>query len=184
MNVYLIGYRGSGKTSVAQPLAEILGWETLDSDDEIETLAGTTIREIFESEGEVGFRKIEAAVIEGVAMLDSTVVALGGGAILDARTRKRIGETGKVVWLQVSPEIAHRRIASDEKSPDQRPDLTQSGGIREIEQMLEIRTPIYQSCANLTLDADQATPDQLATQIFDHFESELLHGSGPGGSTD
>ncbi len=179
MNVYLIGYRGSGKTSVAKPLAELLGWETIDSDNEIEALAGTTISEIFASEGESGFRKLEAAVIEGICMLDSTIVSLGGGAILDTRTRKRIRETGKVAWLQIAADTAHHRITGDKKSADQRPDLTQSGGIREIEQMLEIRTPIYQSCAELTLDANKASPEQLATRIFDHFESELLHRGGP-----
>jgi len=90
MNVYLIGYRGSGKTSVAKPLGKLLGWETIDSDDEVEALTGTTISEIFESEGEIGFRAMEASVIEGIAMLRGTVVSLGGGAILDIRTRQRI----------------------------------------------------------------------------------------------
>ncbi len=174
MNLYLIGYRGSGKTTVAGPLAAALGWKTIDSDDEIEALVGKTIKQIFADEGESGFRDWETSVIESLSKRQQMVVSLGGGAILAEKNRQLIQETGKVVWLRIEAQTSWQRISHDEKSADQRPDLTQTGGIREIEQMLEKRTPIYQSCANLTLDADSASPQQLADRIFDQFESELL----------
>ena len=148
----------------------------IDSDDEIEMLAGMTISQIFESEQEKGFRKWESTVIEGLAMLDKTVIALGGGAVLAENNRERIAATGKAIWLRVSAETSHARITADENSSSQRPNLTQTGGIGEIEQMLEVRTPIYQTCANLIVDCDQKTPSEIATAIFDHFEPQLLSG--------
>ncbi|QEG24283.1 shikimate kinase [Mariniblastus fucicola] len=174
MNLYLIGYRGSGKSTVARILSELLGWAVVDSDDEIEILAGKTISQIFESEQEKGFRKWESTVIEGLAMLDQTVIALGGGAVLAESNRKRIAESGKAVWLQVSAETSHARITIDENSATQRPNLTQTGGIDEIEQMLAVRSPIYQTCADLVVDADSKTPSEIAAEIFDHFEALLL----------
>lgn len=176
MNLYLIGYRGSGKSTVASIIAELLGWAVVDSDDEIEILAGQTIRQIFESEHEKGFRRWESTVIEAMAMLDKTVVALGGGAVLAKNNRMRIAQSGKTVWLKVSAETSHSRIVGDENSATQRPNLTQSGGIDEIEQMLAVRTPIYQSCADLVVEADSKSPAEIARAIFDHFEPLLLHG--------
>jgi len=174
MNLYLTGYRGSGKSTVSTILADLLGWSTADSDEEIEILAGKTIAEIFADEGEAGFREWESTVIEALAMLDKTVVALGGGAVLAESNRDRIAESGKTVWLKISAETSWKRIASDEKSASQRPNLTQTGGIEEIEQMLELRTPIYQSCADLVVEADSKTPAEIAAVIFDHFEPLLL----------
>ena len=176
MNLYLTGYRGSGKSTVANILAELLGWAVLDSDDQIEILVGKTITQIFETEQEAGFRKWESTVIEGLALLDKTVIALGGGAVLAESNRNRIAESGKAVWLKVSAETSHARITSDEISASQRPNLTQTGGIEEIEQMLAVRTPIYKSCADLIVDADSKTPSEIATTIFDHFEPHLLSG--------
>lgn len=174
MNLYLIGYRGSGKSTVAPILAELLGWAVVDSDDEIETLVGQTIAEIFAAEGEKGFRRWEASVIEGLAMLRNNVVSLGGGAVLDERSRSRLRQTGKSVWLSVSAKTSLARMAGDSESASHRPNLTQTGGIEEIEQMLEVRTPIYQSCADLVIQADEKSPEQVAAAIFDHFEPMLL----------
>ena len=176
MNLYLTGYRGSGKSTVAKILAELLGWAVVDSDDEIEVLAGKTISQIFEAEQEKSFRNWESAVIEGLAMLDRTVIALGGGAVLAESNRDRIAGSGKAVWLKVSAQTSHARITADENSATQRPNLTQTGGIEEIEQMLAVRSPIYQSCADLVVDAESKTPSEIATVIFDHFEPLLLHG--------
>ena len=174
MNLYLIGYRGSGKSTVATILADLLGWAVVDSDDEIEILAGKTISQIFAAEQEKGFRKWESTVIEGLAMLDKTVISLGGGAVLAETNRDRIAESGKAVWLEVSAETSHARIIGDENSASQRPNLTQTGGIEEIEQMLAVHTPIYQSCADLVIEADSKTPSEIAAAIFDHFEPLLL----------
>jgi shikimate kinase len=107
-------------------------------------------------------------------MLDKTVIALGGGAVLAENNRQRIAGSGKAVWLKISAQTSWQRISGDEKSASQRPNLTQTGGIEEIEQMLAVRTPIYQSCADLVIEADSKTPSEIAAAIFDHFEPLLL----------
>ena len=177
-NLYLIGYRGCGKSTVAKILSEMLGWSVVDADEEIETLAGTSISQIFESEQEAGFRRRESLVIESLAKRRQTVIALGGGAVLAECNRERIAESGKAVWLKISAETSWERISGDEKSVSQRPNLTQTGGIEEIEQMLAIRTPIYQSCADLVVEADSRTPSEIAAVIFDYIASQMRSSDG------
>src|SRR5688500_9284949 len=97
MNLFLIGYRGSGKTTVAAELAPRLGWKWLDADDEVERRAGRTIKDIFAASGEQAFRDLEAAVIADMAKLSDRVIALGGGAVLRDDNRQAIRSSGKVV---------------------------------------------------------------------------------------
>jgi shikimate kinase len=165
MNLYLIGYRGSGKTTVAKELAGLLGWKWLDADDEIELRAGKTIKEIFAASGEQAFRDLEATVVSDLARLDRHVIALGGGAVLKEESRQVIRRSGKVVWLQASAEVLFERISADASTAARRPNLTAAGGRAEVERLLEIRTPIYAACADLTLDAGAASPATLAGEI-------------------
>jgi shikimate kinase len=166
MNLYLIGYRGSGKTTVAAELARLLGWKWLDADDEIERRAGKTIKEIFASSGEQSFRDLEAAVVADLAKRTRHVVALGGGAVLREESRLAIQASGKVVWLQASPEVLFQRITADASTAERRPNLTVDGGLAEVERLLAIRSPIYAACADLTVDAT-VEPSELARQIAD-----------------
>ena len=165
MNLYLIGYRGSGKTTVAAELARLLGWKWLDADDEIERRAGKTIKKIFSSEGEHTFRDLEVAVIADLAKLASHVVALGGGAVLREESRQIIRESGKVVWLEASPETLYQRISGDASTAERRPNLTAAGGLAEVERLLAIRAPLYATCADLTLDAETSLPVELAREV-------------------
>ena len=166
MNLYLIGYRGSGKTTVAAELARLLGWKWLDADDEIERRAGKTIKEIFASSGEQSFRDLETAVVADLAKLTQNAIALGGGAILREKSRLAIRGSGKVVWLQASPEVLYQRITGDASTAARRPNLTADGGLAEVERLLTIRSPIYAACADLTVDAT-VEPPELARQIAD-----------------
>ncbi len=167
MNLYLIGYRGSGKTTVAAELARLLGWKWLDADVEIERRAGKTIKEIFADSGEQTFRDLEVAVIANVAKLTNHVIALGGGAIMREESRQAIGGSGKTVWLDAAPEIIFQRISGDPSTAERRPNLTVEGGLAEVERLLALRSPVYAACADLTLAATDATPAELAMQIAD-----------------
>ncbi|MBC7856929.1 MAG: shikimate kinase [Pirellulaceae bacterium] len=165
MNLYLIGYRGSGKTTVAEELARLLGWKWLDADEEIERRAGTTIKEIFTTSGEQSFRDLETTVIADLALLNGHVIALGGGAVLREVSRVAIRASGKVVWLQASPAVLFQRISGDASTAERRPNLTAAGGLAEVERLLAIRGPIYAACADLTLNAEASLPAELARRI-------------------
>jgi shikimate kinase len=165
MNLYLIGYRGSGKTTVAAELATLLGWKWLDADDEIERRAGKSIKEIFAAEGEPAFRDREAAVVADLAKLDGHVIALGGGAVLREENRQAVRESGKVVWLKAAPQILHQRITADVSTAERRPNLTPAGGLEEVQRLLAIRDPIYAACADFILEAGSASPAELAGKI-------------------
>jgi shikimate kinase len=167
MNLYLIGYRGSGKTSVAAELGTLLNWPWLDADVELERRAGQSIKQIFETSGEQAFRDLEVAVIADLAGLTNHVIALGGGAVLREESRQAIRGSGKAVWLQASPKVLFQRISSDGSTAERRPNLTSAGGLAEVERLVAVRTPTYSVCADLTVDAELASPAQLARQIAD-----------------
>ncbi|MCE9525839.1 MAG: shikimate kinase [Planctomycetales bacterium] len=173
MNLYLIGYRGSGKTSVAAEVGKLLGWPWLDADVEIERRAGKTIKQIFDASGEQTFRDLEAAVIADLAKLENHVVALGCGAILREESRQAIRGSGKVIWLQASPAVLFRRISGDASTADRRPNLTAGGGLAEVERLLAIRSRIYAACADLTLDAEQSAPAEIAKQIAEWWRGQV-----------
>ena len=99
MNLTLIGYRGTGKSTVARLVADRLGWLWVDADAYIEQHAGRTIREIFDTAGEPDFREREAAAIQELTAREHVVIAAGGGAILCAESRAAIKEAGMTVWL-------------------------------------------------------------------------------------
>ncbi len=157
MNIVLIGYRGSGKTSLGQRLATNLRRDFVDTDVLLVQRAGTTIREIFAAEGEAGFRKRESQIIAEVAQRDHLVIAVGGGAILNPDNVAALKKTGTLVWLQATPEILHQRIQSDPATAANRPNLTTGGtgvggGLEEVQKILAFRHPLYQAAADATLD--------------------------------
>ncbi|MEX0718894.1 MAG: shikimate kinase [Planctomycetaceae bacterium] len=166
MPVTLIGYRGSGKTSVAAPLAARLGWEWIDADAEIEARAGMSIREIFENEGEPGFRRRERAVMHELLARDELVIAAGGGAVLDPATRAEMRAAGPVVWLKAPVELLEQRIAADPSTSARRPNLTSSGGREEIERLLAEREPQYRECARHVVETQNRTIDEVVAQIM------------------
>jgi len=179
MVVTLIGYRGTGKTSVAGPLAARLGFEAIDADAEIEHRARRTIRQIFAEAGEPAFRALEHEVMAELLGRNRLVIAAGGGAVLDRETRARIEAAGPAVWLRASVETIERQVAGDAATRDRRPDLTASGGRREIEEMLAIREPIYRRCATITVDIDGRTIDEIVEEILVGLSPGLQEGEGP-----
>jgi len=172
MHIYLMGYRGCGKSTVANLLAGALDLPFLDTDEQIESATHQTIREIFASVGESGFRDIEHGVLGQVASLaQPTVVALGGGAILRESNRQLLRGSGHRVWLKASPEQLFDRIRGDSTSPSRRPSLTDRSGYEEVVKLLAERTPIYESMAELTVDTGDRTPDQVVKLIVSWIQS-------------
>lgn len=165
-NVFLIGYRGCGKTSVARALGERLGWPWYDADVELERRAGRSIKQIFAEEGEPAFRDLEQAVLADLAQQDRAVIALGGGAILREANRQAIANRGLTVWLQASPQTLLTRISADPTTSERRPNLTAQGGLAEIERLLAERSPLYAACAQRVLETEGRSCEQLAEQII------------------
>ncbi|MEM7782958.1 MAG: shikimate kinase [Planctomycetota bacterium] len=171
MNLYLIGYRASGKTTVGQQVAQRLACNWKDSDDQIESSAGMTIAKIFDQHGESKFRKLESQVIQELARLQGWVISLGGGAPIQVANRKPIRESGKVVYLSAPADVLWQRMQTDPATGDRRPDLTDVGGIEEVQQILARRAPIYEACADYTIDVARMTPEQCGEAIVQWWQS-------------
>jgi shikimate kinase len=124
MNIVLIGYRGSGKSSIGRILAARTGREFLDTDELIVKAAGCTIKEIFASEGEAGFRAREAAAIQQACVGDEQVIAAGGGAILNPHNVAAFKNHGTIIWLKAPPEVLYARILADAQTTATRPNLS------------------------------------------------------------
>lgn len=165
-SIFLIGYRGTGKTTVARLLAERLGWDHFDADDEIERRAGKSVAAIFAEEGEPAFRDLEASVVAELCRWRRSVVALGGGAVLNEANRTAIRMAGIVVWLAATADTLAGRLAADETTPSRRPDLTKSGGLTEIETLLATREPIYRACATFEVDTEGKTLAEIVDEIL------------------
>jgi shikimate kinase len=164
-SVALIGYRGTGKSTVAQQLALRLGWDWVDADVEVELRAGKSIAAIFADEGEAAFRDLERAIVAELCRRERIILALGGGAVVREENRAAIARCGAVVWLRASIDAIVERLAADQGSAARRPNLTNAGGRPEIEQLLAVRTPIYRACATLEVDTDRKAPAAIAEEI-------------------
>ncbi|HEX4589121.1 MAG TPA: shikimate kinase, partial [Gemmataceae bacterium] len=147
--VYLVGPRGSGKTTVGRLLAERLGCKFLDADVELEARAGRSITDIFAVESETGFREAEADLLADLAGLDRHVIACGGGAVVRPENRDRLRTTGYCVWLFGDPATLCRRLDSDPTTASRRPALTDLPGPAEMERLVREREPLYREVAHL-----------------------------------
>jgi shikimate kinase len=170
MNLVLIGLRGTGKSTVAQLLAERLAWPWFDADAEIEKLAGKSIAAIFADDGETAFRDLESRVVAELAKRDPAVLALGGGAVVRAENRRAIATSGRVVWLTASPQTLWRRIEADRRTAARRPNLSPAGGITEIIATLDARQAVYRQCAEVEVDTEGKTPAQVADAIVEQLD--------------
>lgn len=166
MNLALIGYRGTGKTTVAQALAKRLGWPWLDADVELERQARRTIKQIFADGGEPAFRDLEAKIVAELTAREHTIIALGGGAILRDENRAAIKRGCRTAWLTASPQQILQRITADSTTAERRPNLTAAGGLAEIEELLATRTPFYRDCADCVVATDDRSPESIADEIL------------------
>ncbi len=175
MNLYLIGYRGCGKSTVGPLVAELLEWQCIDTDQEIEILTGQTIQNIFEQDGQTVFREWETTVIQAVATRSNTVISLGGGAILAPTNCQVIQQTGWTVWLDAPAHVLYERIQQDEQSSTSRPRLTQLDGLAEVEQVLEQRRNLYTACADYTVNVVELPSNEVAELIVNRWQSVDKH---------
>jgi len=175
-SVFLVGMMGAGKTTVGRLLAQALGWRFLDADREIEARSGVSVATIFELEGEAGFRKREAAVIDELSQLSGIVLATGGGAVLAPESRERLHDRGLVIHLRVTPDEVWRRTKRD----THRPLLRTADPRARIEQIMAERAPFYAEVAHLSFQSAVTNPKRLVERILATPEMlELLGQSLP-----
>jgi 3-dehydroquinate synthase len=164
--IFLIGLSGAGKSTVGRLVAQRLGWEFADSDDEIERLTRRSIPEIFATEGEDRFRQREAEVLRALAAREPIVVSTGGGAPATPESREALG-SGFVVWLAVSPAEAARRLSGNPLNSE-RPLLAGDARAR-LEALLQARLELYRG-ADAAIDVDELDPGQVADEVVALWE--------------
>ena len=158
---------GAGKTTVGRQLAKRLGKTFYDTDREIEARTGVRIAVIFDIEGEAGFRKREAEVIEQLSALDDIVLATGGGAVLDPRNREFLKTRGFVIYLHGLPPVLWQRTRADKS----RPLLLQGGDPRErLEALYVLRDPLYREVADLVVETVRQSSGPLLAQVLAKFD--------------
>jgi shikimate kinase len=182
MNVVLIGFRCSGKTTLGKALAERLGMEFVDADELVEQRHQMTIKEIFEKKGESVFRLWECDAIAGIAKLDGHVIATGGGAVLRYKNIRNLKRNSVVVFLSVCPDTAFERIQRDPKSRSRRPALTPKDPHTEVSEQYRMREPIYRGVADIVIDTTDHTVARCVEQILTKLkEFKIGAGEGAGG---
>jgi shikimate kinase len=166
-NVFLIGPMGSGKTAVGRQVARLLGLPFLDSDHEIELRTGADIPLIFEREGEAGFRRREREAIAALTAQRGVVLATGGGAVLDPDNRRLLAERGWVVYLETSVAQQAERAGRTRH----RPLLSTGDPRRRLEELMQIREPLYREIADFVAVTTRRRVAHVAGQIVDDCRS-------------
>ena len=168
LNLYLVGMMGSGKSSAGRHLAERLGYRFLDADSSIEQVAGRSIPELFASEGETGFRDLEAAVLNQIASWHSLVVATGGGVVTRPENWGQL-QQGVVIWLDAPDALLLERLSAD---PTPRPLMQSADPAARLAELMTQRRPLYAQ-ADLHIVQDGRSADQVAEQVLEALPGVL-----------
>ena len=163
--LFLVGCRGTGKSTVARLLARRLGWEWIDADALLEARCGRSIRQIFAEKGATAFRDQETELLGELCRAEQQVIATGGGVVLRPANRARLKAAGPVVWLTADATTLWQRIQADAGTAERRPNLT-VGGLAEVEELLRVREPLYSECASLSISTVGRSPEQVADAIL------------------
>lgn len=164
MPIFLIGMMGSGKSTIGRALARQFERPFHDLDREIEERSGVPVSTIFELEGETGFRKREAQVLDELSQQEAVVIATGGGAVLAAENRDRLRRRGLVIYLQSTLDELARRTANDRS----RPLLLGVDRRDRLEKLMRERQALYEVTAHLTFQSGAANRRRLVKRIAEH----------------
>jgi len=162
MNIVLIGMRGSGKTTVGKRLAERLDRQFIEMDEMIVQKTGLSIPEIVKRYGWEKFREVEKEVAHEVGRLDNVVNATGGGVVTREENIRALKQKGKLVWLKASLDTLLQRIGDDQS----RPSLTGKPLREDMETVMAERASIYERVADLIIDTESKTPEEIAESII------------------
>ena len=186
-NIYLIGYMGSGKTTVSQSLSAMLNMTAIDLDEVIEMTYGKSIPDIFKEIGEEGFRAIETLVLTTTIggqnveydVYKGAIISTGGGVPLNDVNVEAMRNTGKIIHLRTSPEEIYSRLHSNTDNTtnfepngetEKRPLIPKDVTLSYIKDMMDIREPYYTDSADLIIDTDNKTPEEIAGEIINYLK--------------
>lgn len=161
-NIFLIGFMGVGKSTIAKLLAKELEAELIEMDETIEAEAGMSINEIFERFGEPHFRDLETQLVERVAKTGGAVVSCGGGAVLRPENVDMMKRSGKIVFLSATPETIYERV----KNSTNRPLLNGNMNVEYITSLMERRRVVYEDAADVVISTDGKWKSQIVEEIL------------------
>jgi shikimate kinase len=179
MNIVLIGYRCSGKTTVGRILAERTGKDFRDTDRMVEETTGSSIEDLVSTGGWKPFRALEKQAVQAVSAQDNQVIAVGGGAVLDEESVRNLVKGAFVVWLDGAPAVLRGRLERERRLGKIRPSLTGEDPLTEIRQVLKTRRPIYEKVSALRVDTSALGPLETARVIIEALPAKRekrLHG--------
>ncbi len=161
-----MGYRATGKSTVGKVLARELCVPFWDTDELVECRSAKSIRQIVAQEGWEAFRAMERDVVLELLEMGPSVIALGGGAVLDFKVRKALGAAGLNVWLQAGPKTILERMAMDPWNSSRRPALAPWGPEEEVLTLLGEREPLYREVAHLAVTTDHKSVREIVREIL------------------
>ncbi len=170
MNIYLVGYRCTGKTSVGKRLAERMGRLFKDADLELVENCGKSIAEIVDAEGWEGFRKREVETTRSLAGLSEVVIATGGGVVLNPENIECMRKSGVIVWMTADPHTIIERMSRDVTTGEFRPSLTGGTVQKEVEETLAERLPLYEAAMDFMVPTDGKDLEEITRLV----EEKLL----------
>ncbi|MGQ9500168.1 MAG: shikimate kinase [Dissulfurimicrobium sp.] len=166
--VFLTGYRGVGKSSIGRALALALGWTFWDMDERISSEEGLSIREMVERRGWGYFRERERKVLMDAADYEGNLVAAcGGGAVMHEDIWPAVKKNAVVIWLKAGIRTIFERIEADSATAVLRPALTDRPMEEEIRQVLDVRAPLYERWADISIDTDGRSQNEITCEIMD-----------------
>jgi len=170
-NIALIGFMGTGKTSVGRALAIRLEKKFVRTDDLIVERAGKTIPEIFEEDGESRFRELEIEIAKEVSEKKDVVIDCGGGIVLNKINVDRLRKNARIILLTASPEVILERISTD---GEQRPLLNTPDKPKRIAELLHLREPYYKGSADFEIDTSSLNVDEVIEKIIEFLGKERV----------
>lgn len=174
-NIFLVGLMGSGKTTIGKILARHRGLDFYDSDHEIVARCGVSIPTIFEIEGEAGFRRREACVIEELSQHQGIVLATGGGAILAPENRSALKSRGTVVYLRCQPQELYSRTRHDKN----RPLLQTDDPLAKLKELYAARHALYMDTADMVLDSGRQSTHALVKRLENSLNLAAIGAKNP-----
>ena len=160
-NIFLIGFMGCGKSTIARRLSKELSADIVEMDETIEAEVGKSINEIFETHGETYFRDLESQLIERITLSGGAIVSCGGGAILRQENVDTMRKNGQIIYLSATPETIYERV----RYSTNRPLLNGNMNVEYITSLMEKRLSLYKSAADKTVFVDGKNIEEITQEI-------------------